>query len=48
MIGTMGRIERVWDVFPYPRATEINIVLANLTSVTMATASPEINNIKFY
>jgi len=48
MIGTMGRIERVWDVFPYPSETEIDIVLADLTSITMATASPEKNNAKFY
>ena len=48
MTGTSGRIERVWDVYPYPNETEIDIVLADITAVTMATASPEIKNSKFY
>jgi len=48
MTGTCGRIERVWDVYPYPSKTEVDIVLADITSVTMATASPEIKNTKFY
>ena len=35
-------------MYPYPGKTEIDIVLADVTSVTMATASPEIKNAKFY
>jgi len=48
MIGTSGRIERVWGMYPYPNETEIDMVLADITAVTMATASPEIKNSKFY
>jgi len=49
LIGTSGRIERIWDVYPYPsKSLEIDIVLADITAVTMATASPEKNNDKFY
>jgi hypothetical protein len=48
MTGKYGRIERVWDIYPYPSKTEVDIVLADITSVTMATASPEIKNAKFY
>jgi len=48
MTGISGRIERIWDVYPYPSKTEIDIVLADITAVTMATASPEIKNAKFY
>jgi len=49
LIGTSGRIERMWDVYPYPsKSLEIDIVLADITAVTMATASPEKNNDKFH
>ncbi len=48
MTGKYGRIERVCDTYPYPSKTEVDIVLADITSVTMATASPEIKNAKFY
>ena len=38
----------MWDVYPYPNKTEIDIVLADITAVTMATASPDIKHDKFY
>jgi len=38
----MGIVERIWDMSPYPRKSEIYIVLADLAAVTMATATPEI------
>jgi len=44
----LGKVERVWDVYPYPRKTEVNIVLADLSAIPMATATPERNNPNFY
>jgi len=38
----------VWDVNPYPHKTEINVVLMDITSITMATSTPERNNPNFY
>jgi len=49
MTGISGKIERIWDVYPYTSKTsEIDIILADITAVTMATASPDKNNVKFY
>ena len=43
----MGIVERIRDMSPYPRKSEIYIVLADLAAVTMAMATPEINHMKF-
>jgi hypothetical protein len=43
----MGIVERIRDVSPYPRKSEMYVVLADLAAVTMAAATPEINNVKF-
>jgi len=41
-------VERVWDVHPYPRKTEINIVLMDASSITMATSAAERTNLNYY
>jgi len=43
----MGIVERIWDASPYPRKSEMYVVLTDLAAVTMAAATPEINNVKF-
>ncbi len=48
MSAAIGKIERIFDIYPYPRSTKINIVICDVKGATLATADPERSKIHYY
>jgi len=44
----IDKIERILDIYPYPKSTKINIVICDIKGATLATADPEVSKFHYY